>query len=894
MKHILSKSLGLTAALALLSSPLLPAQTVLFSDNFDTDTSANWTVTEGSGNGIPDYAVFFAFDYLTNTFTRNGVTGTIPPAPNGGGKGVKMYVNKNDATAATAAVSIYPNGQNFGDDYALKFDMWLNYNGPAFGGTGSTEFGTFGINHLGTGVTWDNAGTIGDGVWFAVTGEGGAAGDYRAYAGYTRWTGQLGGFLDRNGDLVYEEEVIDGEQVLSQLFPSPQFETPGAPGKQWVQVEIRQRTNEFAQHVTTWLMNGYVIAEHTLADSGGSISGNIMLGNMDVYSSIADPKQDNFVIYDNVRVISLQGVPPNPVVTLTATDDTASEPGSDTGAFTVTRTGGTAAALTVNYRVSGTATSGSDYTALPGSVTIPAGQSSATILVTPLNDTIGESTETVSLFLLGNSNYDVYTNYTATVNILDDGDIPFATVTALRTNAYERNPDNDARFSINLSSQNAAATTVNFNLGGTAVAGTDYTGVGNSVVIPAGQTNALVRIRPINNNVTDPSRSVVLTVTSGAGYLVGAQASATAYIRDDDFIPTATLLYSENFDTDHTANWVVNPSALVDYVADLFFDYSSVGIPPAPNTTGGTTRGAKLQANLYSAVFGGVSISPAGLNLTPTDYALRFDLWQNFNGPMPAGGNGSTQISGGGVGTAGTTPQWPGGTQDSVWFATAGDGGSSVDYRAYSSAAPTGYGDTSGVFAAGNVAGVRNNTHPYYAEFGQDTAPAEQLFLYPGQTGATAAGAQAFVWRDIVIEKKGTTVKWYIDGKLIATVNASATNFAGGNILLNHSDINATSSADPLAPFLAFGLFDNVRVYDLTQATPPRIRSIQLINGGTQVQIDFTAGSSDLPGAFTLQTSANVATGYTDTPATITSLGGDQFRAVRAVGGAAQFYRIRR
>ena len=54
---------------------------------------------------------------------------------------------------------------------------------------------------------------------------------------------------------------------------------------------------------------------------------------------------------------------------------------------------------------------------------------------------------------------------------------------------------------------------MNFNLGGTAVAGTDYTGVGSSVNIPAGQTNVLVRIRPINNNVTDPSRSVSLTVT---------------------------------------------------------------------------------------------------------------------------------------------------------------------------------------------------------------------------------------------------------------------------------------------------------------------------------------------------------------------------------------------
>ena len=44
-----------------------------------------------------------------------------------------------------------------------------------------------------------------------------------------------------------------------------------------------------------------------------------------------------------------------------------------TGQYTVTRTGATTAALTVGYTVSGTATAGSDYPALSGSVTIPAG-----------------------------------------------------------------------------------------------------------------------------------------------------------------------------------------------------------------------------------------------------------------------------------------------------------------------------------------------------------------------------------------------------------------------------------------------------------------------------------------------------------------------------------------
>src|SRR5439155_13925493 len=69
-------------------------------------------------------------------------------------------------------------------------------------------------------------------------------------------------------------------------------------------------------------------------------------------------------------------------VTISPTDSTAAEP-SQTGRFTVKRDGDLTANLIVGYTVSGTATSGADYTALAGSVTIPAGAASADIVLTP-------------------------------------------------------------------------------------------------------------------------------------------------------------------------------------------------------------------------------------------------------------------------------------------------------------------------------------------------------------------------------------------------------------------------------------------------------------------------------------------------------------------------------
>ena len=79
------------------------------------------------------------------------------------------------------------------------------------------------------------------------------------------------------------------------------------------------------------------------------------------------------------------------------------------------------------------------------------------------------------------------------------------------------------------------------------------------------------------------------------------------------------------------------------------FDYGALGIPEAPNSTGGGQTGVRMRANNPPAgVAGGTSavqIVPIGLgrNLTGIDYRVTYDLWMNANGPLPGGGTGSTE-----------------------------------------------------------------------------------------------------------------------------------------------------------------------------------------------------------------------------------------------------------
>jgi len=108
-----------------------------------------------------------------------------------------------------------------------------------------------------------------------------------------------------------------------------------------------------------------------------------------------------------------------PAVSIAATDPTATEAGRTPGAFTVTRAGSTASPLAVTYTVGGTATNGTDYTSLSGSVTIPAGAGSATITVTPIADSLAEGDETVVVTLSANPNYGLGAANSATVTIAD-------------------------------------------------------------------------------------------------------------------------------------------------------------------------------------------------------------------------------------------------------------------------------------------------------------------------------------------------------------------------------------------------------------------------------------------------------------------------------------------
>ncbi len=154
--------------------------------------------------------------------------------------------------------------------------------------------------------------------------------------------------------------------------------------------------------------------------------------------------------------------------------------------------------------------------------------------------------------------------------------------------------------SLNLSSP----TVVNLTTGGTATSGVDYTGGVATVSIPAGATTATVTINPSVDGTVEADETVTLTVAAGTGYTVGAPASATGTILNDD-VPTATIAVSPAAVAEDGAPNLVYTVTLnqasfsalslnftVGGTAANGTDYATIASPlviPAGNTTGTVT-----------------------------------------------------------------------------------------------------------------------------------------------------------------------------------------------------------------------------------------------------------------------------------------------------------------
>lgn len=287
-------ALAAALALPLAASPANAA--VLFSEDFNVDPTASWTVNDP---GVTDILADFFYDYSAIG---------VPAAPGGPGTtGLKMTAN--NSTGVFGGFSVSPTGESFTGAYRVSFDLWQNYAGPVGpGGSGTTQLSTFGVGTSGTTAFWPGA-AIKESVSFAVTLDGGSASDYRAYstAAPTSYPSGNPVYLAPGGAVnnsaAYYTDAFPGVAAPAAqvaLFPGQTGTTDaGEIAFQWRRVVI-----DVIDGFATMSIDDLPIATVDLSTVtlGG---GNILFGHSDTNNgSSADPNDTllNVTLIDNVVV----------------------------------------------------------------------------------------------------------------------------------------------------------------------------------------------------------------------------------------------------------------------------------------------------------------------------------------------------------------------------------------------------------------------------------------------------------------------------------------------------------------------------------------------------------------------------------------------------------------
>jgi hypothetical protein len=240
-----------------------------------------------------------------------------------------------------------------------------------------------------------------------------------------------------------------------------------------------------------------------------------------------------------------------PSLQFSAANFSVSESGG-TATITVTRTGSTAEAVTVDYASSnGTATAGSDYTATSGTLTFNAGESSKTFPVTIANDTRDENDETVNLTLSNPTGGAVLGGQSsATLTITDDdtaGTLQFSAAT------YSVNETGgSATITVTRSGGTASNVTVAYaTSNGSATAGSDYTATSGTLTFNAGDTSKTFSVLIADDSAAEGNETVNLTLSNPTGgATLGAVSAAVLTIVDNEI---AINFSSANFTVAETS-----------------------------------------------------------------------------------------------------------------------------------------------------------------------------------------------------------------------------------------------------------------------------------------------------------------------------------------------------
>jgi len=245
--------------------------------------------------------------------------------------------------------------------------------------------------------------------------------------------------------------------------------------------------------------------------------------------------------------------PPVPTLTLTPLTSSILE-GNSGGTpfqFALTLSEATTNDVTVTLALSGEATVDSgDISEFTTSVVIPAGQTTVPVSVNVIGDTIVEANETFTYSILSATNAELVPGSTAATGTILNDDVPPIPTVSLTPSTLSFAEGNSGlipyQFTLALSEAATSDVTVTLALSGEATVDSgDISNFTSSVIIPAGQTTALVTVNAAGDVTLEGDETFTYSIVSVTNAeLAPGSTSVTGTLLNDDAAPVPTLTLS--------------------------------------------------------------------------------------------------------------------------------------------------------------------------------------------------------------------------------------------------------------------------------------------------------------------------------------------------------------
>jgi hypothetical protein len=142
-----------------------------------------------------------------------------------------------------------------------------------------------------------------------------------------------------------------------------------------------------------------------------------------------------------------------------------------------------------------------------------------------IGDRIVEADEVFTITLGTPIGATLGTQITATGTILNDDTRPNVTITA---GANAKEPNTNGNFTLTRTGSTDFPLTVTLNyLGSTATVNTDYQTLPTNVIINAGETQAVINVTPIDDDLYEGTESIKANLVANSSYSIGAVGNAS-------------------------------------------------------------------------------------------------------------------------------------------------------------------------------------------------------------------------------------------------------------------------------------------------------------------------------------------------------------------------------